>query len=117
MTAQPMDELPILVRWEKFLAWLLPTLEKLPKKIRFTLTNRLENLALDLFEGLIEARYRRRKRDLLQACNLKLEKIRLLLRLSHTLQYLPHKAYEHAMRELHETGKMLGGWMRSREAE
>ena len=41
-------ELPIFVKWIEFLKWFLPTLEKFPKKSRFTVTNRVENIALDI---------------------------------------------------------------------
>ena len=109
--------LPVLTRWETFLEWLLPTLEKFPKKIRFTLTNRIENLAIDMIEDLVEARYSKQKGPCLKRCNLRLEKIRLLLRLCHTLKHLPNRPFEHAMRELHEVGKMVGGWIRSQEPQ
>ena len=75
-------ELPIFVKWVEFLKWFLPTLEKFPKKSRFTITNRVENIALDIVELLIEARYSREKRSLLRKINLDLEKIRILLRVS-----------------------------------
>lgn len=42
------DELPIFVKWMDFLKWLLPTTDKLPKKVRFTLSNRINVLAIDL---------------------------------------------------------------------
>ena len=60
------SELPIFVKWIEFLKWFLPTLEKFPKKLRFTITNRVENIALDIVELLIEAKYSREKRILLK---------------------------------------------------
>lgn len=106
------DELPLFVQWMDFLTWLFGVTEKFPKKVRFTLTVRIENLALDLVEDLVEARYTRDKAAVLGRANLRLEKIRVLLRISHTQRYLSHNAYQHAMRALHETGSMLGGWRR-----
>ena len=44
------DELLIFVKWIEFLKWFLPALEKFPKKSRFTITNRVENIALDIVE-------------------------------------------------------------------
>ncbi len=109
------DDLPIFVLWTEFLAWLLPTTEKFPHKVRFTLANRLDNLALDMVEDLVEARYTRDKRASLTRANLRLEKLRVLLRLCHTLGYLPHARYEHAMRAINQVGQMLGGWHRQQE--
>jgi len=109
------DDLPIFVKWTEFLAWLLPTTEKFPHKVRFTFANRIDNLALDLVEDFVEARYTRDKRAILTRANLRLEKLRVLLRLCHDLRYLPHVSHEHAMRALNEVGKMLGGWWKQQE--
>ncbi len=106
------DELPIFSRWMQFLEWLLPATEKFPKRVRFTFADRINNLALDIAEELVEARYSRNKQPLLRRINLRLEKLRILLRLSHRMKYLPHQGYEHAARNLNEVGRMLGGWMK-----
>lgn len=115
MASQQSDDLPIFVQWTAFLAWLLPTTEKFPKKVRFTFTNRIDNLALDVVEDLVEARYARNKQAILRQANLRLEKLRILLRLCHDLHYLPHTSYAHAMRALTEVGNMLGGWRKQQE--
>jgi hypothetical protein len=115
MAERTPDDLPIFVLWTEFLTWLLPTTEKFPHKVRFTLANRIDNLALDMVEDLVEARYTRDKRARLTQANLRLEKLRVLLRLCHTLGYLPHARYEHAMRTINQVGQMLGGWRRHQE--
>jgi four helix bundle protein len=110
------DELPIFIQWLEFLEWLLPAVEKFPKRVRFTFADRINNLALDIVENLVEARYSRDKRAVLAAVNLKLEKLRILLRICHRLRYLPHQHYERAMRQLNQTGRMLGGWIKQQQA-
>lgn len=111
------DELPIFTQWMQFLEWLLPTTEKFPKRVRFTFADRINNLALDIVEDLVEARYSRHKQSLLKRINLRLEKLRILLRLCHRLKYLSHEGYEHAMRGLNEVGRMLGGWIKQQEEQ
>jgi hypothetical protein len=106
------DELPIFVHWMEYLHWLLPTTEKFPKRARFSFADRINNLALDLLEDLVEARYTRHKAEVLKRANLRLEKIRVLLRLSHQQRFLSHGAFEHAIRAVDETGRMLGGWIK-----
>lgn len=96
----------------EFLKWLFPVTEKFPKRARFTFADRINNLALDLVEDLVEARYTRNKSQVLKRANLRLEKIRVLLRLSHQQRFLSHRAFEHAMRSVDETGRMLGGWIK-----
>lgn len=106
------DDLPIFSAWMQFLEWLLPAMEKFPKRVRFTFADRITTLALDIAEDLVEARYSHDKQAILRGINLKLEKMRVLLRLSHRLRYLPHAGYEHAAKSINEVGRMLGGWMR-----
>ncbi|MCP4752275.1 MAG: four helix bundle protein, partial [Proteobacteria bacterium] len=70
-------DLPLFVHWTAFLKWLLHATEKFPKRVRFTFSQRMENLALDIVEDLIQARYSRKKTDLLKGINLNLEKLRI----------------------------------------
>lgn len=51
------EEFQIFIKWSEFLKWLLNTTEKFPKKVRFTFTTRIDNLALDILEDIIEFRY------------------------------------------------------------
>jgi hypothetical protein len=108
-------DLPIFVKWIDFLKWLLLTTEKFPKKARFTFADRINNLALNIVEDLIEARYSRQKVAALRRVNLGIEKLRVLLRICYEAKLLPHKAYEYAMVSLNEVGKMLGGWIKQQE--
>jgi hypothetical protein len=112
MNRQKGEDLPIFVHWMEFLKWLLPTTEKFPKRLRFTFVDRIHNLALDIVEDLVEARYTRDKRDILKRANLRLEKLRVLMRLCHDGRYLSHDGYQFAARALNEAGRMLGGWLR-----
>jgi hypothetical protein len=107
--------LPVIAHWERFVRDLLARTQNFPRRVRFTLTNRIDNLALDVYEGLVEARYTRDKIPVLRRVNLDIEKIRLLLRLGHDEGYLDHKGFEHVARGLHEAGRMVGGWIRERE--
>jgi len=105
-------DLPVFVKWLDFLEWLFPVTEHFPKRVRFTFSDRINSLALDVVEDLVEARYARNKQEHLKRANLRLEKLRVLLRLSHKMRYLDYKRYEYAMRQINEVGKMLGGWMK-----
>ena len=110
------DAPTIFVAWQDFLVWLLPTTAKLPKHVRFTLVNRIDNLALDIAEDLVEARYTRSKGAVLTRVNLRLERLRILLRVCNAVGYLPHAAYEHASRRVNAVGAMLGGWRKQQAA-
>jgi hypothetical protein len=91
--------------------------EKFPRKIRFSFSNRIDNLVLDIIEGIIEARYSRKKKDILRRIDLNMEKLRVLLRMCHDLKYLDHSGYEFASRKINEAGKMVGGWRKQQESK
>jgi hypothetical protein len=106
-------ELRALTAWMEFLDWLLPTTEKFPKKVRLTLSSRIDNLALDVAMTLTEAQYTKTPAKQIREANLQLTKMRILLRLAHKMAFLPHKQYEHASRKIDEVGRMLGAWGKS----
>ncbi|MBA2628131.1 MAG: diversity-generating retroelement protein Avd [Gemmatimonadales bacterium] len=100
----------------RFLAWLMPTVEKFPKSHKFTLGDRVQTIALDVLEALIEATYSKERWQHLRRANLGIEKLRFLLRLAADLTMLDRRRYEHAARTLDETGRLIGGWMKSHSA-
>lgn len=110
--AEGQPELPLFVHWVDFLGWLLPATGKFPKSVRFTFSSRIDNLALDVLEDVIEARYSRGKAEILRRANMRLEKLRVLLRICHGQRYLATNGYEHAARRIDEAGRMLGGWLK-----
>lgn len=114
-TRNKVPELRVLVEWTGFLEWLMLTTEKFPKRMRFTLTNRIDNLALDMVEKLIEAQYTRNRKRPIAEANLMLDKLRILIRISHKLRYVSHQQYEHASRRIDDIGRMLGAWGKAAE--
>ncbi len=104
-------ELLILARWEEFTSWFLDHTGRWPKSARFTLTQRVENHALDVTEMLVVARYQpRRRRRLLDEINLRLERMRFLLRIARQGNVMPKQGFERAMKSVDEAGRMLHGW-------
>ena len=104
------DNYPIYVKWLSVTDWILDTLEKFPKSVRFTLTNRIANLTLDVMEGIIEAIYTKERAHILGRVNIYIEKLRILFRISHRRRYLSERQYEHVSGLLDEAGRMTGGW-------
>jgi hypothetical protein len=74
------DEPPVLlVRWYEVVKWLLERVESFPKNQRFIFGQRVADAALDILDLLVEAAYRKEKRDVLVRANLRLERLRWLL--------------------------------------
>jgi len=78
--------------------WLLPTIEKFPRSHKFALGDRIEAIALDALEALIEATYTRDRAGALRRGNLGIEKLRYSIRLPADLSLLDCRRYEHAAR-------------------
>ena len=90
--------------------WIVQKVEKFPKSYRFSVGQRLIDTALDLLLLLVEAAYRRDKREALLAASVRTNALRFLLRLAHDLRLLPGSAYAFATENLDEVGRMVGGW-------
>ena len=109
---------PALEAMYQFVRWLIPTVERFPRRQKFLLGDRIQSTALAGLERLVEATFTRSRSRLLDRVNVDLDKLRLLLRLAKELGYLDARRYEHAARRIDEVGRLVGGWRRAhREAE
>jgi hypothetical protein len=100
----------------RFMLWLIPTVDKFPRSQKFVLGDRIQTIALDVLERLIEATYTRGREALLMQANLGIEKLRYLFRIPSELHYLDLRRYEFAARALDEIGRMVGGWIKAQRA-
>ena len=110
-------EVDAITKLYDFILWMLPKLEKYPRSQKYLLADRIETLMLDILELLIEAAYSKKKYDALRSANLKLEKLRYLIRLSKDLQFLNIKSYEYSSRAVNEIGLSIGGWLKYSKRE
>lgn len=101
----------------RFVLWLVPTVEKFPRAQKFTLGDRIQAAALDVLDGLTEANYSRDCAPALTLVNLRLERLRLLFRLSHDLRLVDPRRYEFAARAIDEIGRLVGGWLKASRAK
>ena len=107
---------PALEGMQRFLLWLIPTVEKFPRSQKFLLGDRIQSTALTCLERLIEATYTRGRDRMLGEANLAIEKLRILFRLAHELHYVDARRYEHSARSLDEVGRLIGGWIKAHHA-
>ncbi len=107
---------PALEAMYRFLLWLVPTVEGFPRSQKFLLGDRIQSIALEVLEALIEATYSRARERQLGEANLGLEKLRILFRLAKDLRHVDARRYEHAARALDEVGRMVGGWLKANRA-
>jgi hypothetical protein len=107
---------PALEAMYQLLLWLVPTLEKFPKSQKFQLGDRIQSTAMAVLDELIAATFTRARMGHLNAANLGLERLRVLLRLANDLRHLDHRRYEHAVRLVDQVGRLVGGWRRAHGA-
>ncbi len=93
--AREIKEVNALTKIYDLLLWIIPQLEKFPKSQRYLLGDRIETMLLDIMELIIHAIYSKNKACFLKDANLKIEKLRYLIRLSKDLKYLSIKKYEY----------------------
>ena len=103
------------MHWQRTVGEVLDRTERFPKKVRFTFSSRIDAIALDVLEHVVIACYGsgEGRAQALEATDLALTRLRVLLRLSHDRRYLDPKGYEHLARLVDEAGRMVGGWRRS----
>ena len=106
-----MKESPIFVRAFDMMMWLLPATAKFPKEQRFILAQRTQHAAFEFYEAITAASLSKgREKQYLEDADIELQRLRLYLRLSHRLNFLDGRQYEHVFKMIEEIGKLLGGW-------
>ena len=85
------------------------------KQDRYTLWQRCENLILDVLENILWASYlsKTEKLPVLEKTSLKLNFLRVFLRLCKEVKVIDNKKYILLQEIVDEIGRMLGGWIKS----
>jgi len=107
------ENLILFERWMDATKWMLNVTARFPKRVRQSLTSRVENTTLEILEGVTTAAYKKNRMVTLAGINDGLNRLRVLVRLSHELRVLSDGQYEEAARRMDEAGRILGGWMKT----
>ncbi|HOD08723.1 MAG TPA: four helix bundle protein [Myxococcota bacterium] len=84
-----------------------------PKRLRPSLSSRMEILFLEILEHLTTAAYTRNRAQVFNRIDDSLNRLRVLVRLAHEIGVISDGQYGGLARTMTETGKMIGGWRRS----
>ncbi len=107
-----MHELSIIQKTYDLIKWYVPILERMPKKYKFTLGERMNLGMYDFLEGLILARYTKDKLTQLESLNAKLDILRYQTRLMFDFENFDERKYEYVGERINEIGNELGGWIK-----
>jgi hypothetical protein len=106
------NELSVVTKTYDLALWVLPHVSRFPRNHRFTLGDRLESGVLDVLELLVDATCMRQKANTLRAAQLKLHRVRYLVRLAKDLGIFSVRQYEFAATSIAAIATELGGWLR-----
>ena len=107
------EDFPLFVKWFDATEWILAAVDRYPKSVRFTISSRISNMALDTMESIIESIYTKNRRPILDRANLNIEKLRVMFRLSFRRRYISKQQYAFVSEMLNESGRMIGGWRKA----
>jgi len=82
-----------------------------PREYKYTLGQKLKEIVSDVLDMIVEANSAEEKTEILEGARLKLERLRIHLRLTNDLEILGLKRYEAFNRTLEEISKQLSGWL------
>jgi hypothetical protein len=111
-----MKQSPIFLKHYDLMAWLLPCTLAFPKSQRGVLARQVQAELFRIHEWLVEAGTTEDPLPALAKADRGLIRLRTYLRLCRDLKLLSVNQYEHGSRLAAEVGKLLGGWIRSRQS-
>ena len=112
-----MPELSIIQKTYDLIRWFVPILNRLPKNHKFILGDRMINGLYDLLEGLIKAKYARKKLNKLEYLNSQLAILRYQTRLLLDFELISEQRYSHASKLIDAIGIELGSWIKQRQEQ
>ena len=106
-------DIPIFSKLYEFYKILTPAITSFPKSKRYTLGQKLDSITLEILELLFSIPVSDNKLTTLNLISIKLDLLRVLIRLSKDSQAIKDKKYLELQTILQEIGRMLGGWIKS----
>ncbi|MEJ5224576.1 MAG: diversity-generating retroelement protein Avd [Anaerolineales bacterium] len=109
-----MDESPVYTSTYDLLLWLLPLTQTFPRAWRFSLTERIQRVALDFQDQLVAAGKHKgaQRQNHLRYADVRLEQLRHWMRYARDMKIISLPQYEHFARMVTQTGNFLGAWIK-----
>lgn len=111
-------ELSVIQKTYDAIKWYVPIIARLPKIHKFTLGDRIIGRLYDLLEGLVHARYAKKKLTKLENLNTSLDILRYQTRLLLDFKLISLERYKYASQLINGIGVEIGTWIkRQRQRE
>ena len=109
----PVFDISIIHKTYEFFVLLYSATQHFPKKDRYTLGQKCEQLTLELLELLLSANAAGSERPVLQKqADLKLKILKTVIRLAFDVRAIDQRRYLSLEGSIIEIGRMLGGWIK-----
>ena len=108
-------DIPIFTKLYDFYNLLTHAISSFPKTKRYTLGQKLDKIVLASLELLLSVPSSENKLNSLKILSVKIDLLKVFLRLAKDNQCLREKDYLSLQTNLQEIGRMLGGWIRKTE--
>ncbi len=112
MSTEKNNQYPLFASYYQTYMWVLNTIERTSRSIKFTLGDRIVIVSTEVLELIIEAIYNKNKKPILMKINIRLEKLRIFFRILFDSKHISEKQYAHISEKINENGKMTGGWIK-----
>ena len=110
------NEVPLFQKIYDFYKLFYTYIDHFPKKSREVLGQKIEQIILEILELISKASYSKEKIDSLGNASIKLDFLKVLIRITYETKTIDQKKYILMEKELQEMGRMLGGWIKSFKA-
>jgi len=112
-----MGELTLYQKIYDLILYALPIINRFPRSQRFVLGQQLQNGMIEISAMIVQAQKIKNKLPTLYETDIKLEELRLLVRLAKDLKFMPINKYENHCKKIDEIGRLLGGWIKQSQIQ
>ena len=106
-------KLKIHQKWEDMAGYAYVVLRNMPKSERFTLGAEIRESIWKGIRLIVRATHARSKGSLLMELDTEIKTLQAMIRTGNALKVVDDRKYKNMSAMLTETGKMLGGWIKS----
>lgn len=108
-------DIPVLTKLYDFYRDITQDLTSFPKTKKYSLGQKIDSLTLEIIEFTLTAGYlsKEEKVPVLQKVSIKLDLLKMLIRLSWETKCIDNNKYQLLSSQLVEIGRMIGGWIKT----
>ncbi len=108
-------DIPIFQKTYDFYKMIHVCRSEIPKMERYTVWQKIEIICIEMIENLLTVKYfsGSDKMDFLNKISVKVDMLRIFIRLANETKALNNKKYIALQEVLDEIGRMLGGWIKN----